>query len=151
MPSDFDKYLENLTDDQKSQFDQASEKLEGMSVDTDTLTPSTEKDNSVVEEIGVAGNEAGVDFGEDSSGPEVAPTTPGAEPQPEAPAPKLDPDLESQVDNTPPEPSPNNDNNPSVTDQTVQKDSLAAYPEASPQQKPDNLQQQNQNEGGMEM
>lgn len=152
MPSDFDKYLENLTDDQRSQFDQAKQVGDNQADQLNDLQSSQEQDSQTPEVVGAAGNEAGVNFGEDSSGPEVAPTTPGAEPQPEAPAPKLDPDLESQVDNTPSEPSPNNDNTPPATDQTVQKDSLAAYPEAAPNQQQDNLQQEQQRQNdGMEM
>lgn len=147
MPSDFDKYLESLPEDKREDFQQAQSVLQEMESGA-----ANEKSALTTEEVGATGKEAGIDFGEDSSGPEVAPRTPGAEPQPEAPAPKLDPDLESQVDNTPSEPSPNNDNTPPATDQTVQKDSLAAYPEAAPNQQQDNPQQEQQRQNdGMEM
>jgi len=138
MPSDFDKYLENLTDDEKSQFDQASEKLEGMSVEPEASDSSFEKESTVKEQAEDAGKGVDISSPEDSSGPEVAQTFRASEAQPQASTPNFF--SKDQVDNTP------------STDQTVQKDSLAAYPEADPNQKQDDLQQEQQRQNDdMEM
>lgn len=170
MPSDFDKFLEGLSEEERAELDDASENL--VESDSNYFKDETEQetlDGSESTEVtydGDLSDKSPSDMKPDSITSQVtepdsdgmslvssveevdqieSQAKPGTEPQPNLSEPKLFYGDQDGVDNTPskPEPSPEGPEGPDDTppDNKTTKDSLADYPPSNPSQRKDDLQQ----------